>query len=257
MLIAGPCSIENSDQAFRIAKYVKECGGTHFRGGCFKGQNYPIVNGKPEYIGLGEEGLKILKDIQKYVGLPCVCDAQSFEQVESILYYGIEYLMIGARNMDNLALLREVNKLFNQNKINKKIILKRGPSATINEFLGAAEHLGGASRVILCERGNVHYDRHDYTRFRLDIQGVAELKHYYPEYQVLVDPSHASGDRNLVYLLSKCALEIADGLMIEVHYDPDSSPTDAPQIIDFKEFRKIARMYYEKRNSKQYLPDVV
>ena len=165
----------------------------------------------------------------------------------------IKYLMIGARNMDNLALLRATRKVFSCDEIGRpkdwkqfrKIILKRGPSSTIHEFIGAAEHLGGPSKVILCERGTVHFDRHDYTRYRLDFVGVAEIKHYHPEYRIIIDPSHGSGDRNLILSLSKAALSISDGLMVEVHYDPDSSPTDAPQTIDFPTFKEIGE-YYDK-----------
>ena len=243
MLIAGPCAVESKEQAFKIAKFVKENGATHFRGGAYKGQNRPFVNGKPEFRGLGPRGVEILGEVQKSLGLPCVCDAQSMEQVQEIYGEDIDYLMVGARNMDNLAFLRTIKVIFDFKNITKKIILKRGPSATVDEWIGAAEHLGGPERVILCSRGTVHFDRHDYTRFRLDLVGMAEVKRYHPDYKLIVDPSHGSGNRKLVYLLSKAALAIADGLMVEVHYDPDSSPTDAPQTVSFNEFKKIAELY--------------
>jgi len=252
LLIAGPCSITDKTQAFKIARFVKKQGATCFRGGLYKGQNHPIVNGKPEYLGIGNDGLIILQKIQEEVGLPCVCDAQTIEQASNILISDIEYLMIGARNMDNLALLRSVRKLYDNFKCSRKIILKRGPSATIDEWIGAAEHLGGPDRVILCERGTVHFDRTPKTRWRLDFVGVAQVKTYYPNYKVLIDPSHGSGDRNLVYNLSKAGLSIADGLMVEVHYDPDSSPTDANQTIDFNEFKKVVTLYKETTNGRKY-----
>ena len=242
MLIAGPCGIENQEQGFKIAQFVKEYGATHFRGEAFKGQNRPIVNGKPEYLGMGKEGVLLLSRIQKEVGIPCVCDAQSLQQAFYIHEAGIRYIMVGARNMDNLQLLRDISVLYSRDK-RKNIILKRGPSATVNEWLGAAEHLDGPSKVILCERGTVHFDRHDYTRYRLDMVGVAEVKKFNPEYKIIVDPSHGSGNRELIYLLTKCALAIADGVMIETHYHPASSPTDAPQTIDFDEFKKVAKLY--------------
>jgi len=153
--------------------------------------------------------------------------------------------MVGARNMDNLALLRDIRTLYNDEPEDRKIILKRGPSSTVHEWIGAAEHLGGPDRVILCARGVVHFDRHDYTRYRLDLVGMAEVRCYHPEYKLIVDPSHGSGNRKLINVLSRCALAIADGLMIETHYEPDTSPTDAPQTIDFNEFKKIAKLYRE------------
>jgi 3-deoxy-7-phosphoheptulonate synthase len=246
MLAAGPCAIESRKQAFKIARYVQKQGATHFRGGLYKGQNRPYVNGKPEYKGLGSDGLYILTDIQDTLGISCICDAQAPSQVDDILQAGIDYLMVGTRNMDNLALLRYINNTFNEYKLDKKIILKRAPAATVKEWIGAAEHLGGPERVILCERGIVSFDRHDYTRYRLDLIGIAEVKTYEPAYKIIADPSHGSGNRDLVHLLSRCLLEITDGLMIEVHDNPNSSPTDAPQIVDFRQFKKIAELYNEK-----------
>lgn len=190
-------------------------------------------------------GVRILKKIQEEVDIPCVCDAQSFSQAIYIFEEGIEFLMVGARNMDNLALLRDIKELYDTSHTDRKIILKRGSSATVNEWIGAAEHLGGPERVILCERGTVHFDRHDYTRYRLDMVGVAEVLRYHPNYKIIVDPSHGSGDRELVRRLAACSLAIADGIMVEVHYNPESSPTDAPQIVDFKEFNIISKLYGE------------
>ena len=125
------------------------------------------------------------------------------------------------------------------------VILKRGLGNTIDEWIGAAEHLGGPDKVIMCERGTSHFDRTPTSRWRLDFNGVAFLKTY-TKYRVIVDPSHGSGDRKLVYLLSKAALQIADGLMVEVHMEPDKSPTDALQTIDFLEFERISNLYLKK-----------
>jgi len=244
MLIIGPCSIESKSQAFRIAEFVQRQGATHFRGGAFKGQNRPIVNGKPEYLGLGEEGVKILAQVQDEFKFPCICDVQSKEQAYLVAKYNIKIMMVGARNMDNLCLLRDIRYLYDKYNPNGQIILKRSPSATIDEWIGAAEHLGGESRVILCERGIVSFDRSPQTRWRLDMVGVAYLKNY-TNYRVIVDPSHGSGDRKLVKDLCKASLAISDGIMVEVHYDPDSSPTDPKQTIDFDTFKEIARFYKE------------
>lgn len=247
MLIAGPCAIQSREQAFKLAQIVKDAGADVFRAGCFKGQNRPMPNGKREYLGWGYEGVRVLAAIQKNIGIPCSCDMQSVKQAEFVREMGIKYPQVGARNMDSLELLRQFKKIFQDD--DTTLILKRGPSSTIDEFIGAAEHLGGADKVILCERGTVHFDRHDYTRYRLDIVGVAELKEYHGEYTVIIDPSHGSGDRNLVPRLATSGMFICDGLMLEVDLIPDKSPTDAPQIIDVETFKEIAEVYNDFLNN--------
>jgi len=244
MLIGGPCALESRPQAFRIAEFVQRQGADIFRAGWLKGFNHPIRDGKPEYVGIGEQALKILAEVQDKLGIPCVTDVQDLSHVYLLAKYNIKYLMVGARNADNLCLLRETKKIYDKYNPNGRIILKRGPSMTVDELIGAAEHLGGESRVILCERGIVSYDRTPQTRWRLDFVGVAYVKKY-TNYRIIVDPSHGSGDRGLVSLLSKAALAISDGIMVEVHYDPDSSPTDPKQTIDFDTFKEIARFYKE------------
>lgn len=239
MLIAGPCAIESREQAFEIAEFVKFQGATIFRGGCWKGQNRPIVNGKSAYWGLGLIGIEILYEIQKELEIPCITEIQSIQQLA--LARHLAYFQVGARHMQNFPLLKALANT------NKQIILKRGLGNTVDEWIGAAEHLGGPDKVILCERGVSHFDRTKYTRWRLDFNGVAYIKHY-TDYRIIVDPSHGSGDRNLVYSLSKAGLVISDGLMVEVHYDPDSSPTDANQTINFKQFKEVARLYNEQKN---------
>ena len=249
MLIAGPCSIESREQAFKIAQFVKDNGTTIFRGGAYKGQNRPIINGKKAYWGLGDEAIKILWSIQNDLNIPCVTEVQSERQAELALSYGIQYIQVGARHMQNFPLLKCLAKTSNG------IILKRGLGNTIDEWIGAAEHLGGLNKVILCERGIVSFDRSPTTRWKLDFVGMAYIKKYHPKYRLIADPSHGSGDRELVYQLSKAALEICDGLMVEVHYDPDSSPTDSKQTIDFGEFKKIGEYYGTKR--KKYVDNAV
>jgi len=242
VLIAGPCAIQSRLHAFEIAEFVKAMGATHFRAGCYKGQNRPFPGGKPEYLGMGDGGVKVLSEIQQELEIPCVTDMQSVRQAEVLRDWGIQYPQVGARNMDSLELLRQFYKIFKDTPTT--FILKRGPSSTVDEWIGAAEHLGGPDKVILCERGTVHFDRHDYTRYRLDFVGVAEVLVLHPKYRVVIDPSHGSGNRALVPILAKAALAIADGIMVEVDKNPDSSPTDAPQIIGFNDFETIARSYH-------------
>jgi len=213
-----------------------EQGATHFRGGCWKGQNRPIVGGKPAYWGLGKKGVKILSSIQSKLKIPCVTEVQSIEQAEYCLEHDIFMLQVGARHMQNFPLLRFLAKQ------KKTVILKRGLGNTTDEWLGAAEHLGGPNNVILCERGTVHFDRTEKIRWRLDIVAMAFIKQN-TKYACVGDPSHGSGDRSLVIPLSRAVLSFADGLMVEVHENPTDSPTDANQTIDFSQFREIAKEY--------------
>ena len=241
MLFAGPCAVESEQQAFKIAKFVKENGATAFRAGCWKGQNRPFPNGKPAYWGLGLEALNILEEIEARV-MPCATEVQSIEQAELAIERHISYLQVGSRHMQNFPLLQFLEK---NAPDNVEIILKRGLGSTVDEWIGAAEHLGGPSRVTLCERGIVSFDRTQ-TRWRLDFVAMAYIRRY-TDYRIIADPSHGSGDRNLVLMLSKAALQIVDGLMVEVHYDPDSSPTDACQTVDFPTFQKIGLEYGKEK----------
>lgn len=245
MFFGGPCAVENHDQIFRIAEFVKSCDTNLLRAGAYKGQVYPFSNGKPEYLGMGDEGVKLLAEVQDKLGMKVACDMQSVRQAEILKDYNIAFPQVGARNCDSLELLREFKRIFKDT--DKTIILKRGTSTTIQELLGYAEHLGGPERVILCERGICSFDRTPQTRWRIDLVGIAQIRTYYPKYRIIADPSHGSGDRNLVYLLSKSLLPIVDGLMIETHYNPDSSPTDSKQTIGFGEFKRIAKLYKDTR----------
>lgn len=244
MLIAGPCALESREQAVKIARFVKSCGATHFRAGCWKGQNYPIVDGKPAYMGMGYEGVNILSDIQAIVSIPCVTEVQNSMQYDFVRDF--PFIQVGARHMQDFPLLQSIRSNYNG-----QVILKRGFGNTIDEWIGAAEHLGGPEKVILCERGICSFDRTSTTRWRLDMVGVAYIKECTP-YRIIVDPSHGSGDRRLIHLLTKCILPIADGLVVEVHYNPDKSPTDARQTINFKEFEKIADEYRRAKVSNEY-----
>jgi len=245
MLIAGPCAIENRDQIFKIYNFLIHQNVTHLRAQIFKGQIHPFdKEGKPAYWGIGDtwEGndlTHLLNELQWTFQLPLVTEVQSIEQANFILHKTwIRWIQIGTRNCQNFPLLRHLAKEENA----EGFILKRGLGCTVDEWIGSAEHLGGPNRVIMCERGVSHFDRTSTSRWRLDFNAVAFLKTY-TNYRVIVDPSHGSGDRRLVYLLSKAALPIADGLMIEVHYEPDKSPTDASQTINFEEFKRIAELY--------------
>ena len=241
MIFAGPCAVESEEQAFKIARFVKENGATVFRAGCWKGQNRPFPNGKPAFWGLGLEALNILEEIEASV-IPCATEVQSIEQAKLAIERRISYLQVGARHMQNFPLLQFLEKCAPPDV---GIILKRGLGSTVDEWIGAAEHLGGPSRVILCERGIVSFDRTQ-TRWRLDFVAMAYIRQY-TDYRIIADPSHGSGDRSLVPMLSRAALQIVDGLMLEVHYDPDSSPTDACQTIDFPTFKKIGQDYEKGR----------
>lgn len=246
LLIAGPCALESKEQAIRIATFLKKQNVDILRFGCWKGQNHPYVGLKPAYWGLGGEALEILSHIQARYDIPCVTEVQCKEHVRDAFNIGLRYFQVGARHMQNFPLLRYLEEI--TRNTDRKIILKRGLGNTIDEWIGSAEHLGGHDRVILCERGISSFDRTDKTRWRLDFVGVAHVKQY-TRYSIIMDPSHGSGDRSLVYALSKAALQIADGLMVEVHYEPDLSPTDAKQTIDFNEFGKIGRLYEEKKSN--------
>ena len=249
MLVAGPCAIESRKQAYKIARYVKSEGATIFRGGAWKGQNKPFPNGKPAYWGLKESAVDILANIQEDLKMPCVTEVQSEQQADYCVNTGLDYLQVGARHMQNFPLLKVLGEYLHNHKL-EKVILKRGLGNTVDEWIGAAEHLGGPKHVILCERGIATFDRTNDTRWRLDLVAIAYIVKY-TRYNIIADPSHGSGDRQLVSLLSQACMQITDGLMLEVHDNPDESPTDAKQTIDFKEFRKIAEMYKNVSRTKK------
>jgi len=227
VLIAGPCSVESEEQMMAAARLVKENGGQMLRGGAFKPRTGPH-----SFQGLGVEGLKYLRQAGDSVGLPVVTEIMRIEQLETVCHYA-DVLQIGARNMQNFDLLKEVGK------VSHPVLLKRGMSATLEEFLSAAEYIlaEGNPRVILCERGIRTFERA--TRNTLDLSVVPlirEMSHL----PIVVDPSHATGRRNLVAPMAKAAIVVgAHGLMVEVHPDPDKALCDGAQSLSGEGFREL------------------
>ncbi len=228
-IMAGPCSVEGLDQIIGLAQRVKRAGATMLRGGAFKPRTSPY-----EFPGLGLEGLRFLAQAGKETQLPVVSEIMSIDQIELALPF-VDILQIGARNMYNYDLLREVGRT------DKPILLKRGLSATIDEYMHAAEYilLQGNKNVILCERGIRTFEQA--TRNTLDLSAVPLLKSL-THLPVIVDPSHATGKRSLVRPMSRAAIACgADGLMIEVHDVPNMSISDAEQAIDPQELALIVQ----------------
>ncbi len=219
MLIAGPCSVETEEQIIEIAKRVKESGATFLRGGAFKPRTSPYA-----FQGLKYEGLELLKKAREATGLKIVTEIMSTDDLE-VFERDVDVIQIGARNMQNFDLLKKVGKL------NKPILLKRGIAATIEEWLMSAEYImsEGNPNVILCERGIRTYETS--TRNTLDISAIPMIKKL-SHLPVIVDPSHAAGIRWMVEPLSKAAIAIgADGLIIEVHNNPEKALCDGKQSI--------------------------
>ena len=216
-IIAGPCGIETRDQAFRIAERVARAGAQFFRGGAYKPRTSPY-----SFQGLGEEGLKIMAEIRERFGLIIVTEAVDYESLELVEKHA-DVIQIGARNMQNFSLLKRAGRA------RKPVLLKRGISATLEEFLMAAEYImsEGNYNIVLCERGVRTFA--DHTRNTLDLSivpAVQRLSHL----PIIVDPSHGTGKRNKVTPLSRAAIAVgADGLMVEVHHDPDRALSDGMQ----------------------------
>ena len=226
-IIAGPCAVESEEQLIHIAKDVKKAGANFLRGGAYKPRTSPY-----SFQGMEEEGLKILLEAKKITGLPIVTEVMSVELVEKISSYA-DVLQIGARNMQNFDLLKEVGRS------NKTILLKRGMSATIEEFLMSAEYImsEGNQNVVLCERGIRTFET--FTRNTLDLSAIPVLKKL-SHLPVIVDPSHATGKWWLVEPLAKAAIAVgADGLEVEVHYDPVNALSDGPQSLKPEKFEAM------------------
>jgi len=233
-IIAGPCSVENRDQLMTVAKAVKETGAHMLRGGAFKPRTSPY-----SFQGLGEEGLKILAEAREETGLPIVTEVMSPGDLPVVEKYA-DVLQIGARNMQNYALLKAVGRS------NRAVLLKRGLMSTIEELLMSAEYIlaNGNDRVMLCERGIRTFET--YTRNTLDINAVPVLQEL-THLPVLVDPSHATGKWNLVQAASMAGVAAgADGLIIEVHNQPEIAMSDGAQSLKPHRFdelmHKLARM---------------
>ncbi|CEO20691.1 3-deoxy-7-phosphoheptulonate synthase [Paraclostridium sordellii] len=227
IIMAGPCAIESYDQLLETAKFIKKQGANMLRGGAYKPRTSPN-----SFQGLKEEGLEILKSVKIETGLPVITELMDARDLEKI-YDVTDIIQIGSRNMQNFTLLSEVGKQ------DKPVMLKRGISSTINEWIGAAEYIaiGGNSNIIMCERGIRTYN--DYTRNTLDIAAVPIIKKE-TNLPVVVDPSHATGVRYLVKPMSIASLAAgADGLMIEVHPNPSEALSDGPQSLNFDEFEDL------------------
>jgi 3-deoxy-7-phosphoheptulonate synthase len=228
-VIAGPCAVENENIAVQTAKAVEKAGAKIFRSSLFKPRTSPYT-----YQGFGLNGVQILRTIRKETGLLLETEILSTDHLDT-LANEVDILRVGSRNMDNYELLKAVGKTF------KPVILKRNMSATLEEFLLAAEYIlsTGNDKVILCERGIRTFET--YTRNTLDILAVPALKEL-THLPVIVDPSHASGKRSLVPSASKAALAAgADGLIIEVHPDPEHSYSDGHQSLNISGFESLMK----------------
>jgi 3-deoxy-7-phosphoheptulonate synthase len=225
-IIAGPCSVESAGQIAGIARAVKAAGASFLRGGAFKPRTSPY-----SFQGMGCEGLDLLAAAKKETGLPLVSELMEIHQLE--VFDEVDIIQVGARNMQNFNLLKELGKC------SKPILLKRGLASTVTELLMAAEYIiaGGNERVILCERGIRTFE--SFSRNTLDIAAVPFLKQK-SHLPVIVDPSHATGIASLVPAAAKAALAAgADGLIIEVHNDPENALSDGEQSLTPPEFASL------------------
>jgi len=229
VVMAGPCSVESREQLLETAHAVKASGARLLRGGAYKPRTSPY-----DFQGLGVEALRFLKEASEATGLPIVTEVMSEVDVETVAEYA-DMLQVGARNMQNFSLLRKLAT------VPRPILLKRGPSATVKEWLLAAEYLlaGGNSNVVLCERGIKTFETA--TRNTLDLAAVAlvkELSHL----PVVADPSHGTGLRSLITPMSKAAVGAgADGLIVEVHPCPERALSDGPQSLDLNGFAELMK----------------
>ena len=229
VIAAGPCSVESADRTLEIAHAVKESGADMFRGGAFKPRTSPYA-----FQGLGRSGLEILARVREETGLPVVSEVLDRETAELAARY-LDVLQIGARNMQNFALLKAVGKL------GLPVLLKRGLSASLEEFLMAAEYLlaEGNGRVILCERGIRTFSTHSRNTLDLNVVPLVRSLSHLP---ILVDPSHGVGDRQRVRAMTRAALACgAQGCLIEAHTEPDNAYSDAAQTIDVETLEGVIR----------------
>ena len=229
LLIGGPCTFDSYEELYKIASMLKERGILYLRAGTFKMRTSP-----DSFQGLRDEGMEMLLRVKKELGLKIVTELTSIEQVKK---YGnmIDIIQIGTRNMYNYELLKEVGKC------NSTILLKRGMSATYNEWINAAEYIkrSGNKDIILCERGVRGFSNE--TRNILDLQAIPYI-HKNTDYKIIIDPSHASGLSYMVEDMSKASIAAGcDGLIIEVHYGPKSSLCDSEETIDFDTFDRIIK----------------
>lgn len=224
IIISGPCAVENEAQVMETAIAIKKAGAQILRGGAYKPRTSPY-----SFQGLEEDGLKLMKEAKDETGLAIVCEVTSQAAIEAAVKY-VDMIQIGARNMQNFYLLKEAGKS------GIPVLLKRGLSATIDEWLNASEYIiaEGNPNVILCERGIRTFETA--TRNTLDISAISVIKEK-SHLPIIVDPSHATGVRNYVSPLAKASVAAgADGLMIETHPDPEKALSDGPQSLTFEQF---------------------
>lgn len=228
-IMAGPCALESETQAMTIAEKVKAAGAHIFRGGAYKPRTSPYT-----FQGLGEEGLKILAKIRETFGMPVITEVMDIETFDLVEAYA-DIVQIGTRNMQNFSLLKRAGQS------TRPIFLKRGMSATLDEWLMAAEYIlqGGNINVMLCERGVRTFVRHSRNTLDLSVVPVILRESHLP---VIVDPSHASGKRDQVLPLSLASVAAgAHGLMVEVHHDPDNALSDGAQSLYPEQFAQLCR----------------
>lgn len=229
-IIAGPCSVETKAQISSIAGEIKKSGAHILRGGAFKPRTSPY-----SYEGLGNEAIDLLVETKKETGLPIISELTDVSMIDRF-NEDVDIILIGSRNMQNYQLLKEV-----ASKTNKPIMLKRGLSATVDEWLMSAEYImqSGNPNVILCERGIRTFD--NFTRSTLDMQAVLEAKRL-SHLPVFIDPSHASGRYDMVEALSRAALALgADGIIVEVHNEPEQALCDGPQSLKPQKFDSLMK----------------
>jgi len=229
VVVGGPCAVESLDQSRAIAEGIRKAGGQLFRGGAFKPRTSPY-----SFQGLGEEGLEILARVREEFDLPIVTEAIDQESLNLVAQYA-DCIQIGARNSQNFSLLKAAGRA------HKPVLLKRGMSATLEEFLLAAEYVmsEGNFNVILCERGVRTFA--DHTRNTLDLSVVPAIKRI-SHLPILVDPSHGTGKRNKVLPMSRASIAVgADGVLIEVHHKPEEALSDGPQAILPEDFARLVR----------------
>ncbi len=227
VVMAGPCSVESREQVVSTALAVKDSGAVILRGGAYKPRTSPY-----DFQGLGIEGLQLLREAGDIAGMPVVTEVMSEEDVEIVCEHA-DMLQIGARNMQNFALLKKIGKT------DKPILLKRGASATVKEWLCSAEYImhAGNEKIVLCERGIKTFDNS--LRNTLDLAAIALVKEL-THLPVIADPSHATGKRSLINATSKAAIAVgADGIIVEVHPQPEIALSDSAQQLTFRGFAEL------------------
>ena len=227
--IAGPCAVEDHDSCLQIARAVKKSGANMLRGGAFKPRTSPY-----SFQGLGEQGLKILRECGDQCQMPVVTEVTDPRDVPLVSRYA-DMLQVGARNMQNFVLLAEIGKT------DKPVLLKRGPSCTVSDWLMSAEYIlsEGNNQVVLCERGSRGFEPE--VRFTLDVSAIAlaKISSHLP---IIVDPSHAAGRRDMVMPLAAAGMAAgADGFIVEVHDQPSQAKCDGPQALTFEMFEQLTQ----------------